>query len=487
MQVCIEENSISSDKLPVAVDLDGTLFHGDLLLEAILRILFRKPWMMFSLLFAALQGKAFLKARVAELSPCDPTVLPYNERLLHWLRQEQATGRPLILATAADQSEAERVASHLGLFGAVMGSDGRTNLKSHFKAERLRREYPGGFVYAGNARPDLKVWASATNAVIVNADKRLVEQARRSFAVEHIIPRTRSTLRAFIKAARPYQWSKNLLVFLPLLVGQGWAEVTNWMNAAITFTALSFAASSVYIVNDASDIEADRRHHRKRSRPFASGALSPVTGLVGACFLLATGLAFAAIANVLLPVTAYLVCTTLYSFWLKRVVLVDVFLLASLYTLRVIVGGVATGYPASDWLLAFSCFFFLNLALAKRAAEVQSMTTGGELNGRSYFSTDDEVLKMMGIGAGFVSTLVLALYLQNDSIRTHFSEPFLLWGVPAAVVFWVCRLWLMLDRGEMHDDPLVFAFHDKTSLLLGVIAAGAFAGAAVVPSGTLPF
>lgn len=476
-------------KLPLAVDLDGTLIRCDLFVEALLRFVFSAPWRIFELFMWFLKGRAFVKAKLAQITPCDAAALPYDERLVAWLQQERAAGRTIALATASDQTEAARVAAHLGLFDAVFASDGVTNLKSTRKAERLHAVYPGGFVYAGNERADLKVWAQASGAVVVNASGALTRQAQADFTVEKTIPKAKGGLRPFIKAIRPQQWAKNVLVFLPMFVGQGWTDIAAWQIAMIAFWALSFTASSVYLINDAADIDADRHHHRKKNRPFASGALSPAIGVAASFVFLALGIALSVVAGVLPLLLLYWVTTTLYTFWLKRVVLVDVFVLASLYTLRVVLGGQATGDLASDWLLAFSCFFFLNLALAKRAAEVQALKAreGGELSRRGYFSTDGDILKMMGVGAGFVSALVLALYLQDDAITAVYSEPFLLWALPAGVVFWVCRVWLMADRGEMHDDPLIFAFRDKTSLALAAFVAICFAGAVMLPAGILPF
>jgi len=477
------------EKPPLAVDLDGTLIRTDLFVEALLRFLFRSPWRFWELALWFAKGRAYVKSRLADISPCDPASLPFDDRVVAWLQEENENGRTVVLATASNRREAERVAAHLGFFSAVFASDADTNLKSQRKADALQAAYPEGFVYAGNESADLKVWAKATGAVLVSVPPAVGRQAHASAVVEKSFPAHGGKLRAFIKAIRPQQWAKNVLVFLPMLVGQGWSDPVSWFQAFIAFWALSFTASSVYLINDASDIDADRRHHRKRTRPFASGALSPVIG-VGASFVfLGIGLYLGYSAGVLGLLLVYLVSTTLYTFWLKQVVLIDVFLLASLYTLRVILGGQATGDPASDWLLAFSCFFFLNLALAKRAAEVDALRarSGGELSRRSYFSTDGAMLKMMGVSAGFVSALVLALYLQDDSITARYNEPFLLWGLPAAVVFWVCRVWLMADRGEMHDDPLVFAFRDRTSWAVAAFGGACMIGAMLMPPGVLPF
>lgn len=478
---------VRSAEAPLVVDLDGTLMRGDVFSEAILRFLVAAPWKIFTLLGWFLKGRAYAKMRLAEAAPFDPADLPYNKDLIEWLKSEKARGRKIVLATAADRKAAEAVADHVGLFDTVFASDGETNLKSRAKAEALAQAYPQGFVYAGNEAADLKVWAAAERAVIVNAPKDLARRAERDFEVERSFAPASNRLRAFIKAIRPQQWAKNVLVFVPMLIGQGWSDADAWRNAIIAFWALSFTASSVYLVNDAADIDADRRHARKHRRPFASGALNPLVGVAASFGLLALGVSLAHLANALPYILAYLTTTTLYTFWLKRVVLIDVFVLAGLYTLRVVLGGVATGYIASGWLLAFSCFFFLSLALVKRVAEVEALAAkgGGALNRRGYLHTDGSILKAMGMASGFVSALVLALYLQEPANARHYGEPFILWVAPAAVVFWLCRVWLKTDRGEMHDDPLVYAFRDRASWLIGAVIALSFAAAVLLPPDTL--
>jgi 4-hydroxybenzoate polyprenyltransferase len=472
--------NIATTKLPLAVDLDGTLIHCDLFTEAILRFVFTYPWRLPELLWWLVKGRAYAKMRLAEWAPGDPASLPYDARIIAWLIRERAAGRTLALATASDQKAAAAVADHVGLFDAVFASDGSTNLKSRRKAERLAAAYPGGFVYAGNERADLAAWSAAQEAVIANASPGLERRARRAFIVEQSFARETDALRSWIKALRPQQWAKNALVFLPMLVGQGWFNTGAWAQAASAFAALCCAASSVYLINDAADIDADRHHPRKRTRPFASGALSPLAGIAVALILLAAAITIAIKADVLPLLLLYLAAATFYTFWLKRVVLVDVFLLAGLYAIRVVLGGAATGYEASSWLLAFSCFFFLSLALVKRVAEIHALA-GGDLNRRGYVSTDEGTLTMMGVGASFVAALVLALYMQSNVVAANYRAPDALWVLPAGLVFWSSRVWLKTSRGEMHDDPLVFALRDPVSWLIALIASVGFAFAATGP------
>ena len=445
-----------------------------------MRLVFSEPWRIPALLGWFVRGRAYAKQRLAERDDLDVSILPYDQRMLAWLRDERARGRTLALATASDRRAAQAVADHVGLFDAVFASDGSINLKAARKAQRLQQAYPAGFVYAGNEAADLAVWRAASRAVVANASPGLNRRAARTFDVERTFTREHDAGRALIKAMRPQQWLKNLLVFVPMLAGQGWSQPQAWAIAFVAFWALSFTASGVYLVNDAADIDADRRHPRKRARAFASGALSSAWGLGAAGVLIALGLALAAAAGVLALLLLYLGVAVAYTFWLKRVLLLDVFVLASLYTLRLLIGGAATGFFASDWLLAFSGFVFLSLALVKRVAETRDLARrgGGAVDRRGYVSGDSDILTMMGVSAGFIAALVLALYLQDDVVAANYSRPLLLWGLPAAGVLWICRLWLKVSRGEMEDDPIVFAARDPWSWTVAAFAAACFVAAA---------
>ena len=445
--------------------------------KSILKLAFRKPWKLAQLAMWLLRGRAYAKQKLAAEFPPDAESLPYDPRVLSWLRAERAHGRTISLATASDMSAAQRVADHLGLFDAVFASDGATNLKSRRKAEALAKAYPRGFVYAGNESADLKVWGAAREVVIVNASPVLARETAQRFAVEKTFASESTPLRGLIKALRPRQWAKNFLVFVPMLAGQGWAAWDAWESAALAFVALSLSASGIYLINDAADIDADRRHPTKRDRPFASGALSPVLGLPIALAMIVAGVAVGATAGVLAPLGLYLAATTLYTFWLKRIVLADVFVLAGLYTWRIVIGGVATSFVASDWLLAFSSFFFLSLALVKRATEIDAIQ--GDPHGRGYRAADGPLLKRVSVGAGLVAALILALYLQQPGNYDRYAQPAWLWALPAAVVFFLCRVWLKLERGEMHDDPVLFALKDRVSWLVLGGAGVAFALAAI--------
>lgn len=461
---------------PLAVDLDGTLIHADTFFESILAYLASNPFGVFALIGWFTKGRAFVKAKLAGFAP-RADELPYDVRVLDYLRAEKAKGRRLALATATDRKIANSIAAHVGMFDDVFASDGVINLKSARKGDALAAAYPQGFVYAGNERADLHVWAKAKAAVVVNASETLTAQARALGPVELVLPDERNTFRALMRALRPRQWVKNILVFIPLFAAKGWDDGAGWAGAVLAFVALCCAASSVYLFNDAFDIPADRRHPRKRNRPFASGALSPAIGLAVSVALACIGLAVGVAAGVAVYVLLYMALSSIYTIWLKRLVVVDIFVLASLYGLRVLLGGEAAAHPASSWMLAFCGFFFLSLALVKRVTEIEGAP---ENIRRGYTIADAPVLKAMGIGSAFAASLVLALYVQSDVATLAYDSPSWLWVMPAASIFWLCRVWLLTGRGEMPDDPVVHAVGDRMSLVVASVTALAYAAAVLL-------
>lgn len=464
----------STTRLPLCVDLDGTLIRSDTLVEGIGHLL--GDWRSWpGLALAFLKGKAGLKQHVAAEAGIDAALLPYDERVIALIRDAKATGREVALVTAADRKIADAVAAHLGLFDTVLASDGATNLKGDAKGQALAQRYGAkGFVYAGNDSSDLAVWRHAGGAVVVNASAALAEAVGRELPVEAVLPRAGGTARALIKALRPYQWVKNLLIFVPMVTAHALADVVAWRQAFLAMLAFSLVASSIYIVNDISDLDSDRRHARKRKRPFASGAAPIHAAFVLAPALGLAGLGLGVAAGILPVLLLYAIVSISYSMRLKQLPLVDMFILATLYTIRLYAGGEATGYRVSLWLLAFSSFLFLALAAVKRAAEILPLAKqhgGGpsSLSRRGYTADDGPFILVMGLASSFVSTLVLALYVQNDwsARETQWSAQFMYFVVPL-VLFWQCRLWLSTTRGKMDDDPILFAAKDYVSRLVAV-------------------
>lgn len=455
----------------LAVDLDGTLIRSDLLDETFWSG-FARDWRTPVRALGALAGgKAALKARLQTLGMPDPATLPYRPETLALIADWRARGGSVVLATAADQSAARAVADHLGVFDAVHASDGTTNLRGAAKAELLTRLYGArGFTYAGDSGADVPVWAQARAAITVGARPSVRNRAvAANPAITHLAPPDPS-LGPMLRALRPHQWLKNVLVFLPAVAAHDFSNATLGL-AVLAFVAFSLTASSVYVLNDLMDLAADREHPRKRNRPLASGALSLRRGMVMVPLLLLSGVLLAAVlgAGFVAVLLSYYVLTVAYSLSLKRKALVDLAALATLYALRVVAGAVACGIALSVWLVAFSIFLFFALAAVKRQAELVDLVQRGKDHaaGRGYGVGDLPVVTQMATASGFVSVLVLMLYLNDPEVTARYARPELLWGVALVTLYWVARTVLLASRGQMADDPVVFAARDRISLLCG--------------------
>ena len=461
---------------PLVVDLDGTLLHTDTLHELALQMLRDHPASTLKIPFWLVQGKAHMKRQISAMARLNPKTLPYNQPLLDWLREQRAAGRRLVLCTAADRSVAEAIATHLALFDDVIASDGSVNLAGSNKAASLEARFGvGGFDYAGNSTKDMAVWAKAREAVVVNAPKALLAAAQGKFTINKVFAAPARGFSVWRRALRLHQWLKNLLLFMPLLAAHQLGDVHAWGVLVQAFVAFSLCASTVYLANDLLDLESDRLHPRKRKRPFASGVLPVWVGVVLAPLLLACSLALAGQVGWRFQswLVVYFALTCVYSWILKRLILVDCLTLAMLYTLRVLAGAAAVGLQLSFWLLAFSVFLFLSLAFVKRYAELelQAASGQGKLHGRGYHTDDASLIQTMGITAGQACVLVLALYLNSDAVTRLYKSPELIWGAVPIMLFWVHWMWMQAHRGQMHDDPLVFAVKDRTSLLAGAAVA----------------
>ena len=461
---------------PLCVDLDGTLIRSDLLLESFLLVIKRNPLLIFLVPLWLVRGKAVLKAEIARRVDLDPAALPYDERLIVWLAEQKRAGRALWLCTASNQRLAESVANHVGLFDGVLASSDRENLSGRVKADRLVREFGArAFDYCGNDQVDLPIWQVSRGAIVVNCDDSLVRKAASITDIVARFPRERSPLRSALKALRPHQWVKNLLLLVPLATAHRLTDIAGWGAVFEAFVAFSLCASSVYVLNDMLDLQADRAHPRKRLRPFASGDLSLLFG-----FVLAPGLLLVAgLLALRLPplfagiIAGYYVLTLAYSFWLKRQVVLDTLALAALYTVRIVAGAAAIGVPLSFWLLLFSIFLFLSLALVKRYAELEDARRTDRLGaaGRGYGVDDLPILLSLGIASGYLSVLVLALYIRDPVTSTLYQHAEIIWLLCMLLLYWISRVWLKTHRGEMHDDPVVFALKDRVSLGIGLLGA----------------
>jgi len=457
--------------VPLIVDLDGTLIKSDLMVEGAFQLLRQNVLFLFRMLAWTARGKAYLKEQIARRVQLDPSNIPYNRRFLSFLEQEVDRGRPAYLATASDVRFAVPIAEHFGLFARVLASDDRSNLAGKKKLKAIQEvTQDGPFDYAGNARVDVPIWRRARRAIVVNPGLGVERAARSCSDVAAVFEDRPAELRVYLRAIRVHQWMKNLLIGVPLLTSHSWNNLPAVLSLLAAFVSFSLSASAMYLLNDLLDLSADRGHPRKSRRALASGDLSLVTGVGLMIGLMAAGLVLAAVISPeFLPILLlYVGLTISYSLYLKTFVFVDVIVLAGLYTIRILAGTAAIGVALSYWLFAFSMFLFLSLALVKRCSELKSMGEEGldKASGRDYRVTDLSILSGMGVAAGYLAVLVLALFVNSPHDLVHYSHPERLWLLCPPMTYWVSRLWIKTSRGEMHDDPLLYSVRDRASWVI---------------------
>jgi 4-hydroxybenzoate polyprenyltransferase len=406
----------------------------------------------------------------------DPVTLPYNTELLGWLRDEHAKGRPLWLCTGANEKLAHCVAGHLGIFDGVIASDATCNLTGRRKAECLVRSFGfRAFDYCGNERRDLAIWHCSSGAIVVSYGASLGARVAARVPLLQTFSSGNHRLRAALRALRPHQWAKNVLLFIPLLAAHRAGDPAAMGKILLAYVAFCLCASSVYVLNDMLDLQSDRAHVRKSTRPFAAGDLPLRVGFFLVPALLTTAIVVAGMLSLefLLVLGGYYALTTAYSLSLKGMIFVDAIALAGLYTLRIVAGATATMVPLSFWLLLFSVFLVLSLAIVKRYAELDSLRRRGQLQaaGRDYDVEDLPMLESVGISAGYVSVLVLALYVNSPGTLLLYRRPEIMWGLCVLLLYWITRIWMKTHRGKMHDDPVLFALRDRVSLATGLLAA----------------
>jgi len=464
-------NPVRADALPFCVDLDGTLVQTDLTFESLLSALKRAPWLLFLVPFWLLKGKSHLKEQLANRARIDTSVLPYNHAVIALVREARSAGRQTVLVTGSHDRLVGPIADQLALFDKVLATQAGSNLIGANKARRLDELFGQGlYEYVANARVDLSVWRHAAAAVTVNAPSGVVREVAAMGKPHKDLPKTKQGLGVWFRAIRIQQWVKNSLLFVPIITAHEVLNPGAVYAGLLAFVSFGACASATYLINDLLDLEADRHHHKKKLRPFAAGTIDVQQGLLVMAGLMIAGIGLALLLPVgfQLSLAAYLVATLLYSLSLKRVASLDVILLAGLYTLRIIAGAFATGIQLSFWLLAFSMFIFLSLALVKRVAELvevrkreaSTRESAGKLRGREYATEDISVLQSLGSSSGYLAVLVLALYINSEEVFTLYRGPEFLWLIAPLLLLWVTRLWVVTARGYMDEDPIFFAVKD---------------------------
>ena len=463
----------SGGKIPLVVDLDGTLIANDLLHDSIVTLLARQPLQLLTLLQLLKEGKAAFKHRLAALTTLDAAGLPYRTPVLAMIETARGEGRPIYLASASHDEYCKLVSDYLGIFDGLFTTSETMNMAGENKASALVAAFGDkSFDYIGNSRADVEVWRHSRRAFAIGASKDTVRRMKSVSTDSDVIAIPGNQLKIWLKAIRVHQYVKNTLIFLPLLASH---QISGGGISAsiLAFLAFSAAASSIYLINDLADLNDDRLHPSKKRRPLAAGQIGVFEALLcaGALLLLSTMLCLALPYKFTLVLLAYLALTTMYSFWLKRKILIDVVLLALLYSIRVIAGGYATGIVISDWLIGFSIFVFTSLALIKRYTELLVRLDSGlqDSKNRAYQKDDLPIIATLAAATGGNSVTVLGLYIASPQVVALYSHPRWLWVLCPLLLFLMSRALLVAHRRQMHDDPIVWALRDRVCLMAGAI------------------
>lgn len=468
--------------LPIVVDLDGTLVLSDTLHETAALALFRNPWGLLRALRRLPDGKHVLKAALAKEVDVTEEILPLREDLVKWLREKAEEGHELHLCSAADQTIVDKVSQRVGIFASAIGST-RSNLKGRAKADYLTQRFPDGFIYVGDHAADIAVWQMSQGIVLANVSDRVAERARslgKPILKEFRTPSL--TVREMMRAIRVHHWTKNFLMFIPLILAHEWANLLLVSQTLLSFCCLLAVTSGTYLLNDIADLNADRQHWSKRHRALASGRLSIRSGFTIAGSLLAGGFVIAGLISIEFAAVlfGYLVITGAYSLGLKRVPLLDTLIIGVLFTTRLIMGTALLENPRPAWLLTFAVFFFFSLATAKRHTEIVRAASSGasSLKSRGYQLEDAALTLALGVGAALASLVVFMIFVLQELTPGYlYSRPEFLVGISIMLSIWLGRIWLLSHRGRMNDDPVSFAIRDRVSIGLGIVVGFLFLAA----------
>jgi 4-hydroxybenzoate polyprenyltransferase len=461
--------------LPLVVDLDGTLVRTDTLAESLIGALQRDPLGAIGAIAAVRHGRQVMKHRLAAIAPPNLAALPYRADLLASLHRRHAAGEEMHLVTAADQAIADAVAGGLDLFASARGSDLTANNKGLAKARYLADRFPQGFYYAGDSRADLPVWQASRGAILVGPAVALraeVEAAGTRVLDSYADPPT--TIATWARALRLHQWLKNLLLLVPLALSHSIGQPMAVAKALAGFLLFGMVASATYVFNDLTDLHADRLHPGKRSRPLASGAIPIARAAAVGLGLFVLGLAgsFALALPFALAVCLYVTLTVSYSLVLKRRMLLDVAVIGMLFALRLVMGTYAIDVAFSTWLLSFSILFFCALAFAKRNTELVRLPQNDRaiLPNRGYRAADWPLTLAFGVSMSVAALIVMLLYIRLEAVQSGlYTRPMWLIAAPLCTLVWVMRIWARSHRGELDDDPVMFAMKDPTSWVLAVV------------------
>lgn len=461
----------------LAVDLDGTLVRNDLIAESFARLMLQKPHLaFFALFFLLIKGKAAFKIFISNCISIEASLLPFRQAVLSRMQAFRKSGGEVWLVTGTPRLYADSVATYLGCIDRVLATEVNLNLTGAAKVKLMKEELGDTtkVTYVGNSKIDLGVIAAVGSGTIMT-NRASLAKACLNAGVE-VEFESVNVFKLWLKHFRIHQWAKNLLIFVPLFTAHQLGSQSAWVSSALAFLIFSLTASSTYGINDLLDVWNDRSaRSNKRFRPVSSGMLDGHLALLVSfvVMFLAFSLAALFLPNLLFVLVIYLVLTLAYSLGLKRITLLDVLLLSTLYLIRLVGGAVAIGAGMSFWILAFSIFLFFSLALLKRYSELNEFVSNGKtlaiVPGRGYIAADLSMVRSLGVSSGLISTVIFALYINDPSISKLYSSASILWLALPVLLTWISWLWLKAGRSEMNDDPIFFALRDRFSQVSGIL------------------
>ena len=463
------------DGIPLVVNLDN-LICVNMLQEACLNSFVKNPFIFIkTYIFSMLYNNNTFQELIFKKLTINFAALTYNKWALNFIQTQHAMGREIYLITSLNSKAACLVADHFKIFAGVISPERDKHLSEKYKIELLISRFGNKqFDYFELNNSDNLVWPHARSVFIGDyatiSTKKNFNCSFISIAGYENNPH--SGFNSLIQVLRPHQWLKNLLVLLPILSAHKYTYEAMF-DSIIAFCAFSLIASSGYIINDLLDIESDRLHPRKNKRPFASGTLNVLDGCKLFSVVMISALVTASILNLyfMILIFSYFLISILYSFYLKKLPLIDVIVLSALYVSRIVGGSIATGITLSNWLFVFSLFFFLSLALVKRVTElhIAKNLNRSSISRRGYLTSDILLLQQMAISSGMSSIIVFALYINSDAAKSIYLHSDILWIAIPLLILWLSRIHFLANRCMLHDDPVIFAVTDKTSLIIGII------------------
>ena len=453
----------------LVVDLDDTLIFSDMLHETFWAAFSNDYRIPIKSVTWLIRGKEKLKNKLGISAEINVENLPYNNDVINYIKKHRKQGGYTALVSASNQAVAEKIAKFLNLFDEVKGSSENLNLKGHAKAKFLITRFGvKNYDYMGDSLNDLPIWKNANKAITVNANSSTIKECEKINSNYHHLKSelSQNIFFNYLKVIRTYQWIKNILVFVPMFAAHQLTK-DNFIDSSLAFIAFCLIASSVYVINDLFDLNADRAHPIKKLRPFAIGTIPIKNGLIIFLLLFVPGIVISFIIEFyfFLLVLIYFTLSFLYSIVFKKKVILDICILGILYTFRIVGGGFTTEIQLSFWLLAFSIFLFLSLAAIKRQSELVDLKNRKRINiiGRGYLTNDLPIISTIAISSGFISVLLAGLYINSPDVLALYSKPWTLGVASIILLFWIMNIVFASSRGLVNDDPIIYAIKDNTS------------------------